>query len=93
MRKDDMPHKSEGGGSQAHAEQHEVAEHLLGNCGDKGGGELVFENLAEAERLGFSLEPPGGKVDAGQKVLPPHLIRKRESSLLTTYWSESTQSS
>ena len=65
------------GGLQAPAERNEVAEHqlMLGNCGDKGGGELVFENLAEAERLGFSLEPPGGKVDAGQKVPPPHLMR------------------
>jgi len=55
---------------QGQAEQQEAAEHqlMLGNCGDKGAGELVFENLAEAGKLGFTLEPPGGKVDAGQKV-------------------------
>jgi len=51
------------------AERGEGAEHalMLGNCG-KGAGELVWENLKEAEEMGFTLDPPGGKVDTGQRV-------------------------
>lgn len=75
--KDQPKQESEDGGialahvfPQAAAEAGEEAtyEVVVSNCGAKGAGDFSFENIKEAEELGFTLDPPSGKVDAGGQV-------------------------